>query len=118
MKGAVWLQSCTSSSSRGCTPSTFATQLLTVAVSGSSPPASTAIPASIRSGEALRAVIASEASRSAAAEPPSAVSTTAPSVGTAPASAAGCASEACAKTSTSGTVSAGSGSASASASAA
>ncbi len=81
MNGAVWLHSCTSSSSRGSTWSTCWIQLFTGAVSGSRPPASIAVPALIRSGDALRAVIAS------------AVRAGASSAGTvAPAIAAGCAS--------------------------
>ena len=59
MNGAVWLQSCTSSSSIASTSCTRWVQLLIEAVSGSSPPASMAVPAAIRSGEALRAVSAS-----------------------------------------------------------
>ncbi len=45
MNGAVALHSCTSSSSSGSTSSTFWVQELLTWVSGSSPPASTAVPA-------------------------------------------------------------------------
>ena len=50
--GAVTLHSCTSSISSGSTSSTTWVQLLIVARSGTSPPASIAVPEAIRSSEA------------------------------------------------------------------
>ncbi len=61
MNGAVWLQSCTSSSSTGSTSSTTWLQLLCGCRSGARPPASIAVPVAIRSGEAEPAVSASAA---------------------------------------------------------
>ena len=52
MNGAVELQSWTSSSSTGVTSSTDWTQLLLSCRSGTSPPASMAVPAAMRSSEA------------------------------------------------------------------
>ena len=62
MNGAVWLQSWTSSSSTGSTSSTNWLQLLCGCRSGTRPPASIAVPAAIRSGEAEPAVSASAVS--------------------------------------------------------
>ena len=62
MNGAVWLQSWTSSSSTGSTSFTNWLQLLCGCRSGTSPPASIAVPAAIRSGDAEPAVWASSLS--------------------------------------------------------
>src|SRR6478735_1929417 len=83
MNGAVWLHSCTSSSSIGSTWSTVCTQLFVSAVSGTSPPASIAVPATRRSSEACSAVSASASTPGPAAMLVSSV--------TEPASATGCA---------------------------
>ena len=60
MNGATELHSCTSRSSIGSTSSTVCTQLLVCARSGSRPPASIAMPRSMRSGDAEPATSASE----------------------------------------------------------
>jgi hypothetical protein len=62
MNGAVALQSWTSSSSNASTSCTRWLQLLTGARSGTSPPASIAVDAAIRSGEADPCTSASAAS--------------------------------------------------------
>ena len=62
MNGVVTLHSWTSSSSSGSTSSTRWIQLLVEARSGASPPASIAVPAAIRSGEADPAISASAVS--------------------------------------------------------
>ena len=62
MNGAVWLQSWTSSSSTGSTSSTTWLQLLYGCGSGTRPPASIAVPAAMRSGDAEPAVSASAVS--------------------------------------------------------
>ena len=64
MKGAVWLQSWTSSSSTASTSSTTWLQLLCGCRSGTRPPASIAVPVAIRSGEAEPAASASAVSAS------------------------------------------------------
>ena len=80
------LQSWTSSISSGVTWSTTCVQLLMVARSGTSPPASIAVPAPTRSNEAEPAVSANDVSASAASTGCS---------DTLPASATGCASLVC-----------------------
>src|SRR4051812_6342923 len=53
---AVWVHSCTSSSSSAAPSGPRWVQLLAGAGWGSNPPASMAVPSAIRSGDALRAV--------------------------------------------------------------
>ena len=87
MNGAVWLQSWTSSSSRASTSPTVATQLFVACVSGTSPPASIAVPATRRVSEAASAV-----SARVATSPTPICASASESTATEPASARGCAS--------------------------